>query len=137
MQGFFRIPARLHLGLILMTELAMAHERQDARALSLREVAERMKISEGFLEEIAASLKQAGLIVGVTGPKGGYRLAKPPDKITARDIVTAIEGPVHLVDCHGEGTCPVENLCQSKNLWNFLRDAVDDSLKAKKLTDLC
>jgi Rrf2 family protein len=137
MQGFFRIPARLHLGLILMTELATSYQKDDGRALSLREVAERMHISEGFLEEIASALKASDLIEGKSGPKGGYVLTRAPAKITAADIITAIEGPIHLVDCHGEGTCPVESLCQSKNLWDFLREAVETSLKEKSLADLC
>jgi len=137
MQGFFRIPARLHLGIILMTELASAYQKDGGRALSLREVGERMKVSEGYLEEIASALKSADLIEGKSGPKGGYVLKRDPAKITASDIITAIEGPVHLVDCHGEGTCPVENLCQSKHLWNFLRDAVESSLASKKLSELC
>lgn len=135
MQGFFRIPARLHLGFILMTELASSYQK-DARALSLREIAERMHISEGYLEEIASALKSAGLIEGKSGPKGGYVLKRDPAKITASDIIVAIEGPVHLVDCHGEGTCPVEGLCQSKHLWNFLRDAVETSLEQKTLAEL-
>lgn len=134
MQGFFRIPARLHLAFILMTELASVYE--ESKTVSIKNVAERMKMSDGYLEEIAASLKAAKLIKGVTGPKGGYRLARHPDLITAEDIVRAIEGDINLVKCHDEGECPVEEICQSKCMWDFLQEVVADALKKKRLSVL-
>lgn len=135
MQGFFRIPARLHLGFILMTELGSAYE--ESKPLSLKNVGERMQVSDGYLEEIAASLKAAKLIKGVTGPKGGYQLARHPDLITAEDIVRAIEGDINLVECQDDtGFCPVEEYCQSKGLWDFLQETVADVLKKKRLSQL-
>lgn len=134
MQGFFRIPARLHLGFILMTELASAYE--ESKPVSLKQVAEHMNASDGYLEEIAASLKAAKLIKGVTGPKGGYRLNRHPDLITAEDIVKAIEGDINLVKCHDEGTCPLESQCHSKCMWDFLQETVADALKRKRLSGL-
>ena len=134
MQGFFRIPARLHLGFILMTELASAYE--ESKPLSLKNVAERMQVSDGYLEEIAASLKAAKLIKGVTGPKGGYQLFRHPDLITAEDIVRAIEGDINLVECQDGGICPVEEYCQSKGLWDFLQETVAEVLKKKRLSQL-
>lgn len=133
MQGFFRIPARLHLGLILMTELAATYA--DKQPVSLRVVAERMQVSDGYLEEISALLRSAKLIRGQTGPKGGYRLAKAPSYITVEDIVCAIEGPIHLVECHDGCVCPVEHLCQSKKLWDFLQKDVQNALRKKKLSE--
>jgi Rrf2 family protein len=130
MQGFFRIPARLHLGFILMTDLAKARDY-----LTLREIAERMHVSDGYLEEIAAALKSAKLIQGRTGPRGGYRLAKDAKKISAEEIVVAIEGPMELVECHGGGKCPVEHLCSSKRLWDFLQKDVRTSLKKRMLSE--
>lgn len=134
MQGFFRIPARLHLGFILMTELASVYEEE--KTVSLKQIAELMKTSDGYLEEIAASLKMAKLIKGVTGPKGGYRLNRHPDLITAEDIVKAIEGNINMVKCHDEGTCPMEEMCHSKCMWDFLQETVSDALKKKRLSQL-
>lgn len=134
MQGFFRIPARLHLGFILMTELASAYEVE--KTVSLKQIAVMMNTTDGYLEEIAASLKSAKLIKGVTGPKGGYRLNRHPDLITAEDIVKAIEGDINLVKCHDEGTCPMEGMCHSKCMWDFLQDTVAEALKRKRLSQL-
>lgn len=129
MHGFFRISSRLHLAFILMTELAKVDG-----FLSLKEIGTRMSVSDGYLEEIAAALKSAGLIVGKKGPNGGYRLSRKPNKISAAEIVIALEGPLELVDCHG-GACPAEHLCGSKRMWDFLREDIRASLENKTLEE--
>jgi Rrf2 family protein len=110
----FQISERDHVGLILMTELA--HQAEEFT--SLKDIAERMKLSLGYLEEIAMTLKRANLIEGKTGPGGGYRLMKKPDEITAEKILSALAGPLMLVACQkGEGTCPAEGHCSSRSFW--------------------
>ncbi len=132
MNSLLRVSGRNHLGLILMSELATAKAY-----LPLQTVAERMRISQGYLEEVALTLKQAKLIEGRQGPGGGYRLAKPARRITIEEILTAIEGPVAMVDCQSEDkTCPVEDVCTSKSLWNFLRKNVVDTLRKTTLQDV-
>lgn len=133
MQGFFRIPTRLHNGCMVMTELAQIFA--SGERLSLRQIAERMHVSDGYLEEIAATLKSAGLVDGRTGPKGGYRLARAPEHISMEEIIEAVEGPVALVSCHDDGVCPVSNACHAKCLWDFLQDALVAAIRSKKLSE--
>lgn len=138
--SLIRVSARNHAGLILMTELAdrvgILTQKADGQGyVSLKEVAERMGLSQGFLEEMAADLKKAGLIQGRKGPGGGYRLAKPATKISAEQILTALEGPISLVACHG-GACPVASACASKSLWGFLQSDIVKSLKKTTLADI-
>lgn len=135
MSGFFRVTARDHSGLILMTSLA---ERfADGDHLSLQNIAAEMQLSQGYLEEVAASLKKAGLIQGKQGPSGGYRLAKDPASITLEDIVTALEGPVALVDCQTSSIpCPVEGKCSSKRVWNVLQQHIRSALTEMTLASL-
>lgn len=117
-----------------MTKLAEAHERGEY--VTLKEVAAPMMLSEAYLEEVAAGLKKAGLIEGRTGPKGGYILTREPKTITAEDIVTAIEGPVSLVDCQSGAACPVEGSCSSKSLWSSLQKKIVTSLKETTLAEV-
>jgi Rrf2 family protein len=135
MSGFFRVTARDHSGLILMTALA---ERYSSEVyLSLQDVAADMQLSQGYLEEVAASLKKAGLIAGKQGPSGGYRLAKAPADITLEDIVTALEGPVALVDCQSSPIpCPVEGKCSSKRVWHVLQGHIQHALRGMTLDSL-
>jgi len=141
MNSLFRVSARNHAGMIMMTMLASAKSQSLAsdvtrgEFLSLQEIADCMHLSQGFLEEIAMTLKKAGLISGRKGPGGGYRLAKPAAKITAEQILVALEGPVMFVDC-GSGHCPVASACSSKSLWGFLQKDVVASLKKTNLAQI-
>ena len=49
-------------------------------------------VSESYLLKHLQALTGAGLLESVPGPKGGYRLARPPERITLLDVVAAIEG---------------------------------------------
>lgn len=45
------------------------------------------------------ALVRAGVLGSVSGPKGGFRPARPLDRITLRDVVTAIDGPDEAFRC--------------------------------------
>lgn len=141
MNSLFRVSARNHAGLILMAELARpaSHVPRPASGevafVSLKDVAERMGLSQGFLEEIATDLKKSKLIEGRKGPGGGYRLAKPANKITAEEILSALEGPVQMISCTC-GPCPKEKGCSSKSLWSFLHRDIAKSLKSTTLAEI-
>ena len=60
--------------------------------LPAKTMAEFHGVSESYLLKHLRALASAGLLEAVPGPKGGYRLARRPEKITMCDIVTAIEG---------------------------------------------
>jgi Rrf2 family protein len=133
MNSLFRVSERNHFGLIFMTQLAAQAE---GSFLSVKEAAKTMGMAEGYLEEVALSLKKAGLVAGRQGPGGGYKLAKAAGEITVEEIVIALEGPVSLVPCLGSHECPVESKCQSKKLWGFLQQDVLETLRKTKLEDL-
>jgi len=72
----------------------------------LKEVAEAQRISQHYLEQIASALRRAGFIKSVRGAKGGYRLARPPEEITALEVVEALEGSLAPVGCiEDPGSC--------------------------------
>jgi Rrf2 family protein len=50
-----------------------------------------------FLERILSELRHNGLVVSKRGAEGGYRLAKPAEKITLADVIRAVEGPLATV----------------------------------------
>lgn len=132
MSGLFRVSARDHSALILMS--ALAERFDDGGFARLGEIAGTMKLSQGYLEEIAAALRSGGLIEGKQGPNGGYRLTRPPKRISLADILTALEGPVELVDCQSSGAaCPVRHRCSSKNVWNALQETIRSSLEKTTL----
>ncbi len=75
----------------LMVDLA---RHWGAGTVSLHAVAVREQLPEAYLEQLVASLRKAGLVLGKRGAGGGYTLARDPEAITAGAIVRALEGPI-------------------------------------------
>jgi Rrf2 family protein len=67
--------------------------------LSAAALAEFHGVSTSYLLKHLQALAGAGLLESVPGPKGGYRLAKPVDRITLLDVVVAVEGPEPAFRC--------------------------------------
>lgn len=72
-----------------LTLLAVAPARA---VLSGKALAEFHDVSESYLLKHLKALAKAGLLQSVAGAKGGYRLGRPADTITALDVVDAVEG---------------------------------------------
>jgi Rrf2 family protein len=52
-----------------------------------------------YLSKQVQALVRAGIASSVSGPRGGFRLARPPERISLLDVVTAIEGPEPAFRC--------------------------------------
>ena len=88
MKSLLNVSRKADLGLRLISELALRKEAP----VSLEEVARKTKASRKFLEEIAGDLRRAGLVEGIRGAAGGYRLARDPKTLTVAEVMNAIEG---------------------------------------------
>jgi Rrf2 family protein len=86
---------RTSYGLIALSHLARSGERPS----SAREIAERYSVPAALLTNVLKSLAKGELVRSVRGAKGGYRLAMPASEMTLAMLITAIEGPVQLVEC--------------------------------------
>jgi Rrf2 family protein len=58
----------------------------------VKAIGARHQIPHRFLEQIFQRLRKAGLVRGKRGPGGGYVLSRPPDQISLREVVEAVEG---------------------------------------------
>ncbi len=123
MKSFLKVPQKVHHGLLLVSDLAERYGSDEP--LTLAEIAEKERISQGFLEEIAALLRSGGIIEGRRGAGGGYVLAKDPSALTVADVITAIEGPVALVDCLADmGACALSSRCTNRNVWSAVQNQI-------------
>lgn len=68
-------------------------------ALPARKLAEFHGVPEAYLAKTLKTLASAGVLTAVSGPRGGYRLARPPEAITALDLLVALEGDTPLFRC--------------------------------------
>ena len=130
----FQISAKTEYGLQLMLVLAENHGK---RRLSLRQAAQERNLPYRFLSEIVASLKAAKLVDSKEGASGGYQLTRVPSKITAGDVVEAIEGDFSIVRCQQEDhTCPVGEQCNLPPLWNKVSERLQHTFHALTLAEL-
>jgi Rrf2 family iron-sulfur cluster assembly transcriptional regulator len=77
------------------------------------EVAEAQSVPESYLAKIFQDLSRSGLVVSHRGAKGGFALAREPDKITLRQVIEAVEGPIALSPCLDERVgCELSEMCE-------------------------
>ena len=82
--------------------------------IALREVADRERISQKYLEQLVRPLMKAGLLKSVRGKGGGYMMAKDPAEVRAGDILRAVEGSTAPVACDGiDNSCDRQILARS------------------------
>lgn len=62
-------------------------------------IADHESITLPFLLKLLRKLTKAGIIQSFRGTKGGYALTKPPEKISLKEVIEAIDGPVCLNPC--------------------------------------
>ncbi len=103
----------------------------------LRDIARRQSISEKYLWQVINPLKAAGFVHSLRGSKGGYMLAKDPAEITVLDVVTALEGPVSIVEClSGEDACGLQVECATRDVWRKVEDGIKEIMRGITLADL-
>ena len=103
----------------------------------LRDIAKREDISEKYLSQIIIPLKSAGLVDSIRGAHGGYMLAKPPKKITMREIVEVLEGSLNLVECvRTPSKCARVSQCITRDLWSKLSESITKTLDKVTLDGL-
>ena len=113
-------------------------EHQTDGYIPLKEIAKRQDISEKYLESIVKSLVKGGVVEGMRGKGGGYRLCKSPDQFTTGQILRLMEGSLAPVACLEAGSSPCDRAgeCRTLSLWAGLNDVINKYLDQYTLADL-
>jgi Rrf2 family protein len=69
--------------------------------ITIRDLSGFQNISESYLAKVFTQLKKSGIVRSNIGVKGGYSLARDPEKISFLDIVLAVEGEISFFECNG------------------------------------
>ncbi|MBI4295068.1 MAG: Rrf2 family transcriptional regulator [Chloroflexi bacterium] len=132
-----KFSTRAHYGLRAMAELARSYH---LGPLSLAEIAQAEGLSLGYLEQLMAKLRRAGLVQATRGVHGGYHLAAPPSVVTVGNVLRALDGPLDPVRCVSEVVehcdCQRYDSCSSRPVWQKLRDTMAEVLDSTTLADL-
>ena len=130
-----KFSTKARYGLRLMVELARELEKE--KLVRLGKIAKITGLSENYLAQLAIPLKNNGILLGISGKNGGYRLAKPADQIKISEIIRAVGGPLTITDCVANpDICMNSSFCETRVVWLILSDMMAEFLENHSLKDL-
>ena len=129
------ISTRGRYALRILVDLA---ENQNEGYITLKEAADRQEISEKYLESIVKDLVRCGILTGLRGKGGGYRLSMPPDRIGVYEVLEIMEGTLAPVACleKGHPHCPRMPTCRTLPMWQGLYSVITEYLDGVTLQDM-
>lgn len=129
------ISTRGRYALRVMLDLA---EHKDAEYVPMKEVAQRQELSLKYMERIMPALVKGGLVEGVHGKGGGYRLVGDPKECTVGDVLRLTEGDLAPIACltHGAVPCSRAGQCKTLPMWTKLYGMINEFFNGITLNDL-
>jgi Rrf2 family protein len=117
---------------------------KEGESLSGGDLATFFDLPRAYLLKHLGALSRAGIVTTTTGPRGGYRLARPPAEITLLDIVVAIDGGETTFRCQeirqrgpsGRGIQEYRGACGIAAAMWAAEDAWRDSLHGVTIASL-
>src|SRR3981189_3563668 len=118
----FKLSKKADYGLIAMKHLANHRQKH---ACSASEIAEEYGISSMLMAKVLQKLARQAPVVAKHGSSGGYQLAKEPAKISALEVITAIDGPVLITSCvTSHGNCDATSKCSVREPLRRVNDSI-------------
>lgn len=113
-------------------------EHHGGAPIPIRELARRNDVPKRFLEQIMLALKAQGWVDSTAGIRGGYFLAKSPEKITMGQVVRHFDGILAPIDCvsvAGYVRCSQEPVCRFRRVFynarNYVANLMDQATLAE------
>ncbi len=108
-----------------------------AKTLTAQEISEVTGVALPTVSKILKRLVKAKVLSSLRGAKGGYRLARAPEKITVAAIIDALEGPIALTECSSSKTsCEQAKGCHIQGRWNLINQRIFNALESVTLADM-
>ncbi|KRG68006.1 SUF system Fe-S cluster assembly regulator [Pseudoxanthomonas dokdonensis] len=118
---------------VVLTVLAA----RPGEVLSAADLAEQSGLEPPTVSKLLKPLAQAGLVEGLRGVHGGYRLARDADRISLIEIVEAMEGPLAMTECsQHDSQCGIAHQCGVRSNWRLINDVVGDALRRVSLAQM-
>lgn len=121
-----RLSTKGRYGVTAMMDLAI---HDNAGPVTLADISQCQGISLSYLEQLFAKLRKSGLVEGIRGPGGGYRLSRPSDQISIAQIITAVDEKVDITSCGQEANCQDGERCLTHELWVELSNRLYEFLQ--------
>lgn len=127
-----KISTRGQYALMTMEVLA---EQADESFVPMKKISHRQNLSVKYLEQILIQLSKAGLVEGMRGNNGGYRLVKKPSEYTAGEILRAMEGDLSP---RGNGDAKAVKSTGNEDFWEGFEAAINsfvDSISLEQILE--
>ena len=124
------ISTRGRYALRVMIDIA---ENDNGNYIPLKDIASRQDISKKYLEQILIQLSKSGLVTGLRGNNGGYRLSRPAEEYTVGEILRAMEGdlnPRTVTDA------PTVSSVGNDDFWNEFNTVINDYVDSNTLEQI-
>ena len=113
----------------------LAAQRQ---MISTSELSQELSVPSSYIPKITKKLKQAGIIKACEGIKGGYQIAKQPENISLRDVISCTESTMAISRClEKEGGCSKNYIacCKVHQILLDLQNIYNNRLESVKISD--
>lgn len=125
-------------GVVVLARLSREGAGPGGRVQTVPGVAATTGIAEPTVAKVLKILAQAGLVEGVRGAHGGYRLTRPLADLPLAEVIVAFDGPIALTACvdGGAGLCEAEAICPVRGRWDPVNDAIRTALSRITVADI-
>lgn len=131
-----RLTKKADYSLIALKHFASL-QRETGGAVSAKQVAERCGIPLPVLSKLLQKLGKAGFLLSEYGTNGGYRLARDASRISALEVIRAIDGPIVLADCFTEEAyCDHASRCTVRRPLKRIHEAILRLLNSVSIQDM-
>ncbi len=131
-----RLTRRSEYALLALIHLARA---KGEGFVTVAAMAEAQGLPAKFLEQLLMALKRARLVKSQKGPHGGYRLARPAEKISLAEVIRLLDGalaPTESVSTYFYEPTPVEREKRLLRVFKEIRDVISARLEKTTLADV-
>lgn len=129
-----KLSTKTRYGARILIELAL---QVNQGAIQVSKISLNQKIPVKYLEQLLRTLKQAGIVKSVRGPKGGHLLAKNPSEISLGQIARLFEAQTDLVECvSSPEKCDMAADCLVRNAWYDATSVLYEKLDGISIADL-
>lgn len=115
----------------------LAENSHDHAYIAMKDIAERLEISKKYMEQIMPVLVKNGLVEGLQGQGGGYRLTRRPEDYRVGEILRLTEGDLAPVSClSGDSPCTRSGGCRTIAMWSRFNKLTNDFFDGITVADL-
>jgi Rrf2 family protein len=101
------------------------------------DVARRQLIPRAYFTKVVQALVRAGYMRTLRGARGGIQLARDPGRITLRQVIEAVEGPIRLNRCLlVPGECALELTCVAHPVWERIQSVLLREMDAVTVAEM-